>query len=102
MGVESIMAYVQSKGHLVELIYEPALGDNGYIDIPWLNNFFYNDELVINKALRFKPDVICFSVITNLYGIRKHILTLIRVRLSRNILRRNFDMDLCFYRHKDF
>ena len=67
MGVESIMAYVQSKGHLVELIYEPALGDNGYIDIPWLNNFFYNDELVINKALRFKPDVICFSAITNLY-----------------------------------
>ena len=67
IGLESIMSYVQSKGHLVELIYEPALGDNGYIDIPWLNNFFYNDELVINKALRFKPDVICFSAITNLY-----------------------------------
>ena len=42
IGLESIMSYVQSKGHLVELIYEPALGDNGYIDIPWLNNFFYN------------------------------------------------------------
>ena len=67
IGLESIMAYVQSKGHLVELIYEPALGDNGYIDIPWLNNFFYNDELVVNKALRFKPDLICFSAITNLY-----------------------------------
>ena len=67
IGLESIMSYVQSKGHLVELIYEPALGDNGYIDIPWLNNFFYNDELVINKALRFKPDLICFSAITNLY-----------------------------------
>ena len=67
IGLESIMAYVQSKGHLVELIYEPALGDNGYIDIPALNNFFYNDELVINKALRFKPDLICFSAITNLY-----------------------------------
>ena len=67
IGLESIMAYIQSKGHLVELIYEPALGDNGYIDIPWLNNFFYNDELVVNKALRFKPDLICFSAITNLY-----------------------------------
>jgi len=67
IGLESIMSYVKSKGHLVELIYEPALGDNGFIDIPWLNNFFYNDELVINKALRFKPDLICFSAITNLY-----------------------------------
>ena len=67
IGLESIMAHVQSKGHLVELIYEPALGDNGYIDIPWLNNFFYNDKLVVDKALRFKPDLICFSAITNLY-----------------------------------
>ena len=67
IGVESIMAYLKSKGHLVELIYEPALGDNGYIDIPFLNKFFYNDELVINKAIRFKPDLIAFSAITNLY-----------------------------------
>ena len=61
------MAYLKSKGHLVELIYEPALGDNGYINIPFLNNFFYNDKLVIDKALRFKPDLIAFSAITNLY-----------------------------------
>ncbi len=67
IGLESIMAYIKSKGHLVELIYEPALGDNGYIDIPFLNKFFYNDELVINKAIRFKPDLIAFSAITNLY-----------------------------------
>ena len=61
------MAYLKSKGHLVELIFEPALGDNGFIDIPWLNKFFYNDKLVIDKAVRFKPDLICFSAITNLY-----------------------------------
>ena len=45
IGVQSIMAYLKSKGHLVELIYEPALGDNGYIDIPFLNKFFYNEKL---------------------------------------------------------
>ncbi len=67
IGLESIMSYIKSKGHLVELIYEPALGDNGYIDIPFLNKFFYNDKLVIDKALRFKPDLIAFSAITNLY-----------------------------------
>ncbi len=67
IGVESIMAYLESKGHLVELIYEPALGDNGYIDLPWLNKFFYNQKLVVDKAVRFKPDLICFSIITNLY-----------------------------------
>ena len=61
------MAYLKSKGHLVELIYEPALGDNGYIDIPFLNKFFYNDKLVVDKAIRFRPDLIAFSAITNLY-----------------------------------
>ena len=67
IGVESIMAYLKSKGHTLELIYEPALGDNGYIDIPWLNKFFYNDKLIIDKTKRFKPDLIAFSAITNLY-----------------------------------
>jgi len=61
------MAYLKSKGHLVELIYEPALGDNGYIDIPFLNNFFYNEKLIVDKAIRFRPDLIAFSAITNLY-----------------------------------
>jgi radical SAM superfamily enzyme YgiQ (UPF0313 family) len=67
IGVESIISYLKSKGHLVELIYEPALGDNGYIDIPFLNNFFYNEKLIVDKAIRFCPDLIAFSAITNLY-----------------------------------
>jgi radical SAM superfamily enzyme YgiQ (UPF0313 family) len=61
------MACLKSKGHLVELIYEPALGDNGYIDIPFLNKFFYNEKLIVDKAVRFRPDLIAFSIITNLY-----------------------------------
>ena len=56
IGLESIMSYIQSKGHMVELIYEPALGDNGYIDIPWLNNFFYNDELVVTVMMQLGTD----------------------------------------------
>ena len=67
IGIQSIMACLKSKGHLVELIYEPALGDNGYIDIPFLNKFFYNEKLIVDKAVRFRPDLIAFSIITNLY-----------------------------------
>ncbi len=67
IGMQSIMACLKSKGHLVELIYEPALGDNGYIDIPFLNKFFYNEKLIVDKAARFRPDLIAFSIITNLY-----------------------------------
>ena len=70
-GVQSLISYVQDKGHVAELIYDPALGDNGYLDIPvvnrFLNNLFINDKIVIEKAVRFQPDLIAFSAITNLY-----------------------------------
>ena len=70
-GVQALIAYLESKGHETELIYDPALGDNGYLDIPFvnnlLNNLVCNDKLVVEKVLRIKPDLIAFSAITNLY-----------------------------------
>ena len=70
-GVQSLISYVQDKGHVAELIYDPALGDNGYLDIPvvnrFLNKLFIDDKIVIEKAVRFQPDLIAFSAITNLY-----------------------------------
>ena len=57
-GVQALIAYLESKGHETELIYDPALGDNGYLDIPFvnnlLNNLVCNDKLVVEKVLRFK------------------------------------------------
>ena len=45
IGVESIIAYLKSKGHLVELIFEPAIGENGFVDIPLVDKIFYNDKI---------------------------------------------------------
>ncbi len=62
---------MKSRGHETELIYDPALGDNGYLDIPFVNNFLNrivcNDKLVVEKIVRFRPDLVAFSAITNLY-----------------------------------
>ena len=67
IGLESLISYLKSKGHEVELIFDPGLGDNGFLDIPILNKFC-NDQLVIEKAIRFRPDLIAFCSITNLYS----------------------------------
>ena len=48
-GVQPLIAYLESKGHETELIYDPALGDNGYLDIPVVNNF-------LNKILDFHDE----------------------------------------------
>ena len=70
-GVQALISYLESKGHEVELVYDPALGDNGYLDIPFVNNFLNkivcNDKLVVEKVVRFSPDLVAFSAITNLY-----------------------------------
>ncbi len=70
-GVQALISYLESKGHEVELIYDPALGDNGYLDIPFVNDFLNkivcNDKLVVEKVVRFNPDLVAFSAITNLY-----------------------------------
>ena len=70
-GVQAMISYLKSKGHEVELIYDPALGDNGYLDIPAVNNFLNrivcNDKRVVEKVVRFNPDLVAFSAITNLY-----------------------------------
>jgi radical SAM superfamily enzyme YgiQ (UPF0313 family) len=67
IGLESLISYLKSKGHEIELAFDPGLGDNGYLDIPLLNKFC-NDQLIIEKAIRFRPDLIAFSSITNLYS----------------------------------
>ena len=70
-GVQALISYLKSRGHETELIYDPALGDNGYLDIPFVNNFLNrivcNDKLVVEKIVRFRPDLVAFSAITNLY-----------------------------------
>ena len=70
-GVQAMISYLKNKGHEVELIYDPALGDNGYLDIPAVNNFLNrivcNDKRVVEKVVRFNPDLVAFSAITNLY-----------------------------------
>ena len=45
-GVQALISYLESKGHEVELIFDPALGDNGYLDIPFVNNFL--NKIVCN------------------------------------------------------
>ena len=66
LGVESLSAYLKDKGHTVDLLFDPGLGDNGFLDISILNRFC-NDDLIIKKARNFAPDLIAFCCITNLY-----------------------------------
>jgi radical SAM superfamily enzyme YgiQ (UPF0313 family) len=72
IGVEYLSAYLKSKGHTVDLIFDPGLGSNFFLDLPFLNRFI-SDNLIVEKAKRFDPDIIAFSCITNHYSIIKNL-----------------------------
>ena len=70
IGVEYLSAYLKSKGHTVDLVFDPALGSNLFLNLPFLNKFC-SEELILTRSRRFNPDIIAFSCITNHYSIVK-------------------------------
>jgi radical SAM superfamily enzyme YgiQ (UPF0313 family) len=72
LGIESISSYLKEKGHTVDLLFDPGLGNNFYFDLPFLNKFI-NGDMLIRKAKRFNPDIIAISCVTNLYPAIKRI-----------------------------
>jgi anaerobic magnesium-protoporphyrin IX monomethyl ester cyclase len=81
IGVEYLSAYLKSKGHKVDLIFDPGIGNNFFINLPILNKLI-SEEMIINRAVQFNPDLVAFSCITNLYPIIKRIATKIKERLK--------------------
>lgn len=68
LGIEYLSAALKKKGHEVELAFDPGL-DNflGFIDVGILKKLT-DDKWYIDKIRSFKPDIIGFSCLTNLYS----------------------------------
>ena len=67
LGIEALSAHLKKHGHMVDLIFDPALGSNHFLNLPFLNKII-NEKMVIAKAKRFSPDIVAFSIITNEYN----------------------------------
>ncbi len=66
LGVGYLMSMLKQGGHEVDLIFEPGLDDNLFLKtstLRWLNR----QEALLERAKAFRPDLICVSVLTNLY-----------------------------------
>ena len=71
LGVEALSAYLKSKGHTVDLIFDPGYENNFFFRFPYLNNAC-TDEMLIRKAVSFSPDIVAFSCVTNLFPVIKN------------------------------
>ena len=68
LGIEYLSAALKRKGHQVELAFDPGL-DNflGFIDVGALKKLT-DEKWYLHKIRSFKPDIIGFSCLTNLYS----------------------------------
>jgi radical SAM superfamily enzyme YgiQ (UPF0313 family) len=66
LGIGYLMSVLKHHGHLVDLIFEPGLDDNGYMRVPPLRAFNRPDAL-LERARAFGPDLVCIGAPTNLW-----------------------------------
>ncbi len=67
LGIEYISSYLKEHGHKTELIFDPGFEDNFFFKIKFLKRLDIEKKL-IQKAIRFSPDIIAFGGVTNMYG----------------------------------
>lgn len=72
IGIECLSSYLKTRGHEVDLVFDPCLGNNFFLNLPVLNKFC-NDELIVKRAKSFNPDIIAFSCVTNMYPVIKRV-----------------------------
>lgn len=68
LGVEYLMSYLKSKGHQVELLFNPGLDDNLFLKAGFMRRFNQEKHL-LEKAKQFDPDIMAFSIPTNVYSL---------------------------------
>lgn len=85
IGVEYLSAHLKSKGHTVDLVFDPGLGHNLFLNLPFLNKFC-GEDLILKKVKRFNPDIIAFSCITNHYSVIKKIAGQLKAMLDVPII----------------
>jgi len=68
LGVEYLSSALKSAGHEVELVFDPGLFDDKYyFHIPSIGKIFNQREKIIKRIINSKPDLVCFSVMTDTY-----------------------------------
>jgi len=82
LGIEILSAFLKSKGHKVELAFDPQLFNDGYLTIPFLAKKFDSREKILRKIGSFKPDLVAFSVLTDNYLWALNLSRLIKKRYS--------------------
>jgi len=66
-GAGYVMAQLRAQGYQVELFFDPKQGNRGYSQNKIIDKLFNIQDWLIKEMKEYKPDVICFSVLSATY-----------------------------------
>lgn len=67
LGIGYLMSMMRAAGHQVDLIFEPGLDDNGFLNLPLLARLNHTEAL-LERARRFNPDLVAIGATTNMWS----------------------------------
>jgi len=86
LGVQSISAVLKAEGHQTELFVDPQLFNDSHCSIKSLSRFFDFKQDIIKQLKEYQPDIIGFSVVTDLYPWACEMATLIKKEMNVPII----------------
>lgn len=83
LGIEYLSAGLKKSGFETRLFFDPILfSECGFINSKFFGSLFSYNKTILDSIIKFRPDLLCFSVITDNYiwacnwakEVKKHIL----------------------------
>ena len=69
LAIEALAPALKARGHECSVVYDPGLFDDKYfLNIQPLARIFDQTDDVVNQIVKSRPDLVGFSVMTNLYS----------------------------------
>ncbi|MBU1997921.1 MAG: cobalamin B12-binding domain-containing protein, partial [Candidatus Omnitrophica bacterium] len=68
LGIEYLSATLKKRGIQTKLFFDPVLfSESGFLSNRFLGKLFSFQKYLLREIINYKPDLVCFSVVTDNY-----------------------------------
>lgn len=85
LGIEYLSSVLKKHGHTTDLLFDSGCGDIEF-KMGFLEKYFAIENMMLEKARNFDPDLIAFSCLTNIHAWVDRMATLLKKKLNKPII----------------
>ena len=85
LGVEYLSSVLKAAGHETDLLFDPGAGDIEY-KLPFMERLFPVKQEMVKRIIQFRPDLVAFSCVTNMWAWTKSLAEQIKNSLDVPII----------------